>query len=209
MRMPVCLERILSKLLEFFFLILWFLSNRVFLANLEDVAKSSPYRDWKRWGHNDNVIEKQELPPRIALVMGREADGVSTEMLEACSLKVYLPMYGFSDSFNVSVAAALSVQRLFDAFPHSRGYMSDERRTKLRSLWYAISKVITLEEVMCFQFVDFKISPQVLATCEYGSASGTLFQVAKLPRETLCRGRFAKMYHSGQWSIELVAQKYS
>ena len=44
-------------------------------------------------------------------------DGVSEEMLEAADRRVYLPMYGFTDSFNLSVAMALLVQRLFYLCP--------------------------------------------------------------------------------------------
>ena len=41
---------------------------------------------------------------------------MSEKMLQNSAKKVYLPMFGFSDSFNVSVAAALTMQRLFDMF---------------------------------------------------------------------------------------------
>jgi hypothetical protein len=44
-------------------------------------------------------------------------DGVSEEMLKEADRRVYLPMYGFTDSFNLSVAMALLVQRLFYMCP--------------------------------------------------------------------------------------------
>ena len=37
-------------------------------------------------------------------------------MLGVTTKKVFLPMYGMSDSYNVSVAAGLTIQRLFDMF---------------------------------------------------------------------------------------------
>jgi tRNA (guanosine-2'-O-)-methyltransferase len=43
----------------------------------------------------------------IALVLGNEKDGVSTEMLAAADYKVIIPMVGFVQSFNISVAGAL------------------------------------------------------------------------------------------------------
>lgn len=42
-----------------------------------------------------------------AIVLGNEKDGVSKEMLEAADHKVILPMVGFVQSYNISVAAAL------------------------------------------------------------------------------------------------------
>jgi len=42
-----------------------------------------------------------------AIVFGNEREGVSKELLEAADARVYLPMAGLSQSFNISVAAAL------------------------------------------------------------------------------------------------------
>ena len=44
---------------------------------------------------------------RIALVFGREADGVSQVVLQAADERVYFEMNGFSDSLNVSSSVAL------------------------------------------------------------------------------------------------------
>ncbi|CAE8679969.1 unnamed protein product [Polarella glacialis] len=52
------------------------------------------------------------MPPRLALVLGTESTGVSTEMLSAADQRIYLPQNGFSDSLNVSVASALALQTL-------------------------------------------------------------------------------------------------
>lgn len=43
----------------------------------------------------------------IAIVMGNEKDGVSPEMVSQADYKVIIPMSGFVQSFNISVAAAL------------------------------------------------------------------------------------------------------
>lgn len=69
--------------------------------------------------------------------MGREADGVSQEMLNAADARVYLPMFGFNDSLNLSVATAMVLQQLFAMCPEARGDLSDQRRAALRAVWYA------------------------------------------------------------------------
>ena len=76
------------------------------------------------------------LPARLAIVMGREVDGVSPAMLAAAERRVYLPQFGFTESFNVSVATALVLQRLLDLAPEWRGKMGEEERAELRDRWY-------------------------------------------------------------------------
>ncbi|KAG2454106.1 hypothetical protein HYH02_001145 [Chlamydomonas schloesseri] len=77
-----------------------------------------------------------QLPPRLAIVMGREADGVSAEMLEAAHRRVCLPMYGYNDSFNLSVATAMVLHHLFLCCPEARGDLTPERKRALRLEWY-------------------------------------------------------------------------
>jgi len=73
---------------------------------------------------------------KIAIVIGRETDGVSTEMLNAADMRVFFPIYGFSESLNLSVATALVFQRLFDWFPHIRGDLELHEKEAIRASWY-------------------------------------------------------------------------
>ena len=77
------------------------------------------------------------FPERVGLVMGREMAGVSEELRAASDRQVYLPMHGFTESFNLSVAAALVIQRCFDAEPGLVGAMGEEERGALRRDWFA------------------------------------------------------------------------
>lgn len=52
------------------------------------------------------------IPKKLAIVIGREADGVSEVLIQNSDRQVYLPMYGFAESLNVSVAGALLLHRL-------------------------------------------------------------------------------------------------
>ncbi|MEM6567613.1 MAG: RNA methyltransferase [Planctomycetota bacterium] len=76
------------------------------------------------------------FPERVAIVIGRETAGVSDELREAAARRVYLPMHGFTESFNLSVATALLLQRCFDAEPSLVGAMPDTERAALRRAWY-------------------------------------------------------------------------
>uniref|UniRef100_K3X656 tRNA/rRNA methyltransferase SpoU type domain-containing protein n=1 Tax=Globisporangium ultimum (strain ATCC 200006 / CBS 805.95 / DAOM BR144) TaxID=431595 RepID=K3X656_GLOUD len=77
-----------------------------------------------------------ELPDRVAIVMGREADGVSKAMLDAADKRVYLPIHGFADSLNLNVATGMVLLRLFYICPEARGAMLLDERTQLRDTWY-------------------------------------------------------------------------
>jgi tRNA G18 (ribose-2'-O)-methylase SpoU len=76
------------------------------------------------------------LPDRLAIVLGSEGAGVSSAMLSAATKRVFLPMWGFTESFNVSVAAALVLQRLLDACVADRGKLPAPEIDALRRKWY-------------------------------------------------------------------------
>jgi tRNA(Leu) C34 or U34 (ribose-2'-O)-methylase TrmL len=80
--------------------------------------------------------ELQPFPEKLALIVGREADGVSEEMLQAADRRLFLPMQGFTESFNLSVATALFLQRCFDAEPSLVGAMSEDERRLVRRDWF-------------------------------------------------------------------------
>lgn len=55
------------------------------------------------------------VPARVALVLGNEGSGVRPEILEAADRRVSVPIAGPVDSLNVSVAAAILMDRIFSA----------------------------------------------------------------------------------------------
>jgi 23S rRNA (guanosine2251-2'-O)-methyltransferase len=48
----------------------------------------------------------------VAILLGREVEGVSPELLTSCDDIVEIPMYGKKESFNVSVAAGIALYHL-------------------------------------------------------------------------------------------------
>ena len=52
-------------------------------------------------------IEEVDFTKPTAVILGNEKDGVSREMLAAVDGRFIIPMQGFTQSFNISVAAAL------------------------------------------------------------------------------------------------------
>ncbi len=76
------------------------------------------------------------IPEKVAIVFGTEAVGCTNEMLNAADLRVYLPLRGFADSLNLSVATALVVHQMFLLDPSLIGAMDEEERKQLRQAWY-------------------------------------------------------------------------
>ena len=48
----------------------------------------------------------------VALILGNEVDGVSSEVLSMCDAVIEIPMRGSKESLNVSVAAGIALSRL-------------------------------------------------------------------------------------------------
>ena len=53
-------------------------------------------------------IYETELPENIAFVLGNEGKGISEEILQRCSKKVYIPVPGQNCSLNVTHAASVA-----------------------------------------------------------------------------------------------------
>jgi tRNA (guanosine-2'-O-)-methyltransferase len=84
------------------------------------------------------AIEDLDMDSKIALVFGNELKGISVEALALCDARVRIPMYGFTESFNVSVSAAICLNTLVTK-QHANGSfdgLSDEEKEFLKLKWY-------------------------------------------------------------------------
>ncbi|MBQ8702865.1 MAG: RNA methyltransferase [Bacteroidales bacterium] len=58
---------------------------------------------------NDQMIGDLDISQPVALVFGTELTGLTQEAIDGADAYVKVPMYGFTESFNISVCAALSL----------------------------------------------------------------------------------------------------
>jgi len=98
--------------------------------------------------HPEGELLPEDLAaiPRLAIVLGNERDGIAEELDAACDRRVRVPMRGFIDSLNVSVTAAILLERATRARP---GDLSEVERRRLyaRGLYFSVQKadsVLTL-----------------------------------------------------------------
>lgn len=86
---------------------------------------------------NAVMLPDYRITEPIALVFGTELEGVSDEVIEFADETLAIPMYGFTKSFNVSVAAGICMYELKQKLLHSGiDYKLDqEKLLKMKIRW--------------------------------------------------------------------------
>ena len=74
---------------------------------------------------------------KVALLFGAEQEGLSQLALEMADEKVKIPMYGFTESYNISVAAALCMQVVISKIrEHNIAWqLSEEEKDEVMLNW--------------------------------------------------------------------------
>lgn len=88
-----------------------------------------------------HTIDDVDVAQPIAIAFGNEHDGLSAAAIAACDGALGVPMYGFTESFNLSVTVALAMSRIAArrrAWLGALGDLPDERRRELRARWFAL-----------------------------------------------------------------------
>ena len=86
---------------------------------------------------NDMLIHELPLDQKIALIFGTEQDGVSSTVLDQADAFVKIPLHGFTESFNISVAAAICMYELTKRLRESsyNWQLSEEECIDLQLEW--------------------------------------------------------------------------
>ncbi len=85
----------------------------------------------------------------LALIFGTEWEGVSEDILDLADETLAIPMYGFTKSFNVSVAAAICMYEMKQKLISSEliYLLSEEKRLKLKIRW-AVNSIKSGEAIL-------------------------------------------------------------
>lgn len=89
----------------------------------------------------ETTIDDVAVDRPIALFAGNEHAGLSDEAIAAADTTASIPIFGFSQSFNLSVSVALAASRIAERRRQSLGAAGDvpgELRARLRARWYAL-----------------------------------------------------------------------
>tara|TARA_R110001632_G_scaffold63984_2_gene152455 strand:- start:3024 stop:3575 length:552 start_codon:yes stop_codon:yes gene_type:complete len=69
------------------------------------IVATSPHK-------NAHKLEDFDVTEKAAIFFGRETEGLSDIVLDAADDFIYIPMVGFTESLNISVSAAITIQHL-------------------------------------------------------------------------------------------------
>ena len=86
---------------------------------------------------DDTTIDALPIEEPTAIVFGSELNGISPLVKEHADGFLRIPMYGFTESFNISVACALTLYELTRRLRNSSSnwHLSDEEQTDLLFEW--------------------------------------------------------------------------
>lgn len=98
---------------------------------------------------NAVMLPDYKIQEPIALVFGTELEGVSEEILNFADETLAIPMYGFTKSFNVSVAAGICMyelkQKLLSSGIEYR--LNEEKLLKMKIRW-AVNSIRSGNEIL-------------------------------------------------------------
>jgi tRNA (guanosine-2'-O-)-methyltransferase len=86
-------------------------------------------------------VEDVDVTTPLAVIFGNEHDGVSPAVVAACDGAITVPMFGFTESYNLSVTVGLAMSRLAArrrAYLGAPGDLDADRRARLRARWFAL-----------------------------------------------------------------------
>ena len=99
--------------------------------------------------HDIDIFES-----KTAILFGNELHGVSELSLAKCDRKVRIPMYGFTESLNISVSVAICLNALITKLHQGdwkKYAISDEEKEQLTLQWYR--KVVRKSDLLEREFL--------------------------------------------------------
>jgi len=120
-----------------------------------ETLKGQGYRIAAMTPHKDEfILDDYPLDQKTALMFGTEMEGLSDIALENADVFVKIPMYGFTESLNISVSAAITLYHLTEKLKKSKipWQLSPEESIDARLLW--AQSVIKKPDLIIQAFLD-------------------------------------------------------
>lgn len=95
-------------------------------------------------------LHEVDFSAPLALVLGNEKDGASKEIIDAADERVIIPMPGFVQSFNISVAGALCLYQISQSRLQKRGTNVDvtPEQSRLLKAYYALRTLDSAQSIL-------------------------------------------------------------
>jgi tRNA (guanosine-2'-O-)-methyltransferase len=90
---------------------------------------------------------------KIAVVMGNELNGTSDFAINNADQKIFIPMHGFTESFNISVSAAIILNTLLNKLRNSDTdwHLSENEKELIRLEWF--KKIVRRSDLIEREFL--------------------------------------------------------
>lgn len=92
--------------------------------------------------HAEHTLDDIPIDQPLCILLGNETNGLSDDALTICDIKYKIPMYGMTESFNLSVSSALSLHALTKRIRQQQVptyQLSSEQTLLKRALYYCRS----------------------------------------------------------------------
>ncbi|WP_255399360.1 TrmH family RNA methyltransferase [Roseivirga sp. 4D4] len=98
-------------------------------------------------------IHELDISQKTAIVFGTELEGLTEYAKEQVDELVHIPMYGFTESFNISVSAALLLQELVSRLKSSNivWQLTEDEKEELKLEWY--SRIVKRSDIHINNFM--------------------------------------------------------
>ena len=108
---------------------------------------------------NSKGLDSINIDDKVALLFGTEENGLSEEALVISDYSVTIPMYGFTESFNVSVACSLILRDLTERLRHSNlnWKLSEEEIRAVKYSW--LMKSVKNSDLIVKRFLKERVLP--------------------------------------------------
>jgi len=102
----------------------------------------------------EHSIHDLPLTDKVALVFGTELTGMSEAMVHDLDESVRIPMYGFTESFNISVSVAISLNTLVHRLHGSEVHwqLSEQEQLEVKLDW--VRRTLRNHEMLEKRFTD-------------------------------------------------------
>ena len=99
-----------------------------------NALKSKGYRVLATTPHTDKLLSEVKVDEPFALLFGTEKEGLTEEAMSLADEHIRIPMYGFTESFNISVSAALCMYDLSERMRKEVGEWKLTEEERLNTL---------------------------------------------------------------------------
>lgn len=113
------------------------------------IVATTPHR-------NDVTIDRLPVDTKFVLVFGTELEGISPDVHELADAYVKIPMFGFTESFNISVCAAICMYELTGRIRASVKdfLLTDDERTDVYFQW--LKNSVSTSEALIENYLNQK-----------------------------------------------------